>query len=247
MQTDYKKMNLKGINFFILWALTLFFGLIIFQFLHECGHGFGSQLDGVHVSTGFSRVGDAGKRPSDPDFRSDEIEKGIISSGGLLGPFINWMLAIFFTAWLLHRKRANLITLLIGVGAVANALMRLLAMLLFIVGAFLGRVHLEDEVCWGIQGVHGIKMPMAFSEFRMLVKTQPGLFLSEPRFYFWPLLSFSIVVFCFIIAYRRLYTIFDIQLSTKLNRWVFGLMPIVVIPPMFLLCSWLDNLLRINW
>ena len=133
-------------KFLIVWALALFLGLMVFQFLHECGHGFGSQLDGVHVSTGFNRVGDPGKRPSDPDFRSEKMVTGILGSGGLLGPFTNWMFAIFFTAWLLHRTTADRTTFLIGVGAVANALMRLLAMSLFILGALVGRVHLEDEV-----------------------------------------------------------------------------------------------------
>ena len=88
---------------------------------------------------------------------------------------------------------------------------------------------------------------MSFADFRLLVRTQPALFLSEPRFYFWPLLSFGIVLLCFVLAYRRLYTLFDAQLSGRLARWVFGLMPIAVIPPMFLLCSWLDDLIRINW
>jgi hypothetical protein len=126
-------------------------------------------------------------------------------------------------------------------------LMRLLAVSLFIIGALLGRVHLEDEVGWGLRAIKGLNLPMPFADFRMLVKTQPALFLSEPRFFFWPLLSFSIVFFCFILAYRRLYALFAAQLSNKITRWIFGLMPVAVIPLMFFLCSWLDNLVRINW
>ena len=240
-------MNIGTTKFLMTWALALFLGMIVFQFIHECGHGFGSQLDGVHISTGFSRVGDPYKRPSDPDFRSEKMVTGILGSGGLLGPFTNWMFSIFFTAWLLYRKTADGTTLLIGVGGVANALMRLIAMSLFVIGALLGRVHLEDEVIWGVRAVQGLDLPIPFTDFKTLIKMLPELFLSEPRFYFWPLLSFGIVLLCFIIAYRRLYAIFEEQLSGKLVRWVFGLMPIVVIPLMFLLCSWLDNLVRINW
>jgi len=225
-------MRLATTKFLIVWALYLFLGMMVFQFLHECGHGFGSQLDGEHVSTGFSRVGDPGKRPVDLDFRSEKKVTGILSSAGLLGPFTNWILAIFFTAWLLHRT---------------NALMRLLAMLLFIIGTLVGRVHLEDEVGWGLRAVQGLNLPMPFTDFKMLVKTQPELFLSEPRFYFWPLLSFGIVLLCFVLSYRRLYTVFGKRLPSRFVRWVFGLMPIMIIPPMFLLCSWLDNLVRINW
>ncbi len=240
-------MRHATIKLLVVWTLALFLGLMAFQFLHEVGHGFGSQLDGVHVSTGFNRVGDPGKRPSDPDFRSERMVTGNFGSGGLLGPFTNWMLAIFFTAWLLHRTTADGTTLLIGVGAVANALMRLLAMSLFILGAFMGRVHLEDEVLWGIRAVHGLDLPMPYADFRLLVNTQPALFLSEPRFYFWPLLSLGIVLFCFVLAYRRLYALFNVQLSGRLAHRIFGLISIAVIPPMFLLSSWLDNLIRINW
>jgi len=240
-------MNHATIKLLVIWTLALFLGLMVFQFLHEVGHGFGSQLDGVHVSTGFNRVGDPGKRPSDPDFRSEKTVTGNFDSGGLLGPFTNWMLAIFFTAWLLHRVSSDWTTLLIGVGVIANALMRLLAMLLFILGALMGRVHLEDEVSWGIRAIHGLNLPMPYANFRLLIKMQPGLFLSEPRFYFWPLLSFVIVLVCFVLAYRRLYALFSAQLSVKYAGLIFGLIPILVIPPMFLLSSWLDNLIRINW
>jgi hypothetical protein len=233
-------------RFLVAWGAGLFLALIVFQFLHECGHGFGSQLDGVHVSTGFSRVGDPGKRPSDPDFRSRAVT-GNLGSGNLLGPFPNWMLAIFFTAWLLHRTTADRTTFLIGVGAVANALMRLLAMSMFLLGALMGRVHMEDEVYWGLRAVQGLNLPMPRTDFYLMLKTEPALFLSEPRFYFWPLLSLGIVLLCFVLSYRRLYVLFANQLSSRTARWAFGLMPIIAIPPMFLLCSWLDNIVRINW
>jgi len=152
-----------------------------------------------------------------------------------------------FTGWLLNRKTTDNTTLFIGVAAVANALMRLPAMLLFIIGALLGRVHLEDEVLWGVRAVQGLDLPMPFADFKTLIKMQPEFFLSEPRFYFWPLLSIGIVLLCFTLAYRRLFTIFKGHLSGKVDRWIFGLMPIAVIPPMFLLCSFLDNHVRINW
>jgi len=234
-------------RFLLTWALVLFLGMVLFQFLHECGHGFGSQLDGLHVSTGFNRVGDAGKFPKDADFRSEQIETGFLGSGGLLGPFVNWMLAIFFTAWLLQRTRPGRATLFFGVGAVANALMRLPAMSLFFLGALLGRVHFEDEVDWGLGAVRGLHLPMPFADVRALAKARPGLFLAEPRLYFWPLLSFGISVLCFVLAQRRLRRIFAAECPSKLSRWAFWLMPVAVIPPMFLLCSWLDNVIRINW
>jgi len=57
----------------VTWAVFLFLSVLIFEFIHECGHGVGSRLEGYHVSTGFNRVGDVSKRPSDPDFRLNKM------------------------------------------------------------------------------------------------------------------------------------------------------------------------------
>ncbi len=100
-------------------------------------------------------------------------------------------------------------------------------------------------IAWGLRAVQGLNLPMPFTDFKIFAKIHPALFLSEPRFYFWPLLSFSIVLLCFVLAYRQLYTVFYMQLSSRFVRLVFGL--ITIIPPMFLVCSWLDNLVRIKW
>jgi hypothetical protein len=102
------------------WAIFLFSGILLFQFLHECGHGCGSKLEGYHVSTGFNRVGDIGKRPSDPEFRSNTIIQGRWNTADFLGPLINWIFAIIFTIIFLQQKNAGGIVLLIGSGAVVN-------------------------------------------------------------------------------------------------------------------------------
>jgi len=83
------KMNVAGKKFLMKWAFAQFLGMMVFQFIHECGHGFGSQLDGLHVSTGFSRVGDLNKYPGDSDFRSEKMVTGTPGSGGFLGPLTN--------------------------------------------------------------------------------------------------------------------------------------------------------------
>jgi hypothetical protein len=53
--------------------------MVLFQFLHECGHGFGSQLNKSPVSTWFNRVGDSGKLPKDLDVQSEKIVRGTLS------------------------------------------------------------------------------------------------------------------------------------------------------------------------
>jgi hypothetical protein len=82
----------------------------------------------------------------------------------------------------LNRKTADNTTSFIGVAAVANALMRLPAMILFIIGALLGRIHLEDEVLWGIRAVQGLVLPMPFADFKTLIKMQPEFFCLNHAF-----------------------------------------------------------------
>jgi len=53
-------------RFLLFWAMLLSLSFLLFIFLHECAHGLGSKLEGISVSTGFNRVGDVGKRASDP-------------------------------------------------------------------------------------------------------------------------------------------------------------------------------------
>jgi hypothetical protein len=235
------------IGFLTLWLLALVLGMVFFTFMHECGHGFGAQLDGTHISTGFNRVGDFGKSPSDHGFNSNEVVTGELSSSGLLGPFTNWLFAILFTALLLRRSNAGRKEFFLGAGAVVNAWIRLWQMVLFFIAALLGRVHLEDEVEWGLRAIAVLQFPIKFNDFIQLTHTQPKLFLSEPRVYFWPLVSISIVLTCFFFAYHHLYKLFSVYMPRKVAQWLFGLMPLIVTPPVFLLLAWLDNLIRINW
>ena len=98
-------MNRKNIGFLIIWLIALTLGMVLFTFLHECGHGFGAQLDGLHLSTGFNEVGDYGKTSDDPNSRSGNAWKAVWS--GLLGPITTWLLAITFTVWLFRFKEPS--------------------------------------------------------------------------------------------------------------------------------------------
>jgi len=97
----------KNPRLLIAWAVILFLATLIFQFLHECGHGFASSLEGYHVSTGFDKVGDVGKRPSDHDFRLNKTIQGGWNLSDFLGPMINWIFAIFFTAIFLRQRTVS--------------------------------------------------------------------------------------------------------------------------------------------
>jgi hypothetical protein len=147
----------------------------------------------------------------------------------------------------LQHSNADPRAFFLGAGAVVNAWARLWQMALFFIAALLGRVHLEDEVMWGVRAVADLHFPIKFNDFIQLTRTQPMLFLSEPRVYFWTLVSLSIVLTCFFFAYHHLYKLFSVYMPRNVARCLFGLMPLIVTPPVFLLLAWLDNLIRINW
>lgn len=241
-------MAKKTWKFILIWVLILFSVLILFTFLHECGHGFGSQLDGTHVSTGFNRVGDFGKKPSDPDFHLNQYTLGTIDASGLLGPFTNWIFAIIFTVLLATAKEpGSKNSFLFGACAIANALNRLLPMMWFFISALFHHVHLEDEVEWGARSISSLHFPMPNETFTALANAQPMLFLSDPLFYFWPLVSITISVVCFIVAYRQMFRQFGAYLPSKPTKVFWGISPVLAIPFWFILINLLDNLIRISW
>lgn len=240
-------MTSESLKILFTWALLMTIGILIFVFVHECGHGFGFTIDGIKVSTGFNRVGDPGKKPQDPDFRSSTMVKGGLSSGSLLGPFLNWVLAIVFTAALLLQKEAGKRALVLASAAVSNAVLRFFPMLGFFIAAATGRFILEDEVGWGLRSIQGLEFPMSHEIFRKLSLRQPGLFLSEPRIYFWPAVSLLISVACLILAYRHLISLYKREISSRLVRWSFVFMPLAVWPFILIAMNFLDRHFRINW
>jgi hypothetical protein len=219
-------------------------GFVVFAFLHECAHGFGASLDGLHVSTGCNRIGDAGKKPNDPDFRSQRNHQSAVDTGSFLGPALNWIASISFVVWLSKRRVGNVATLLIGSAAVTNAWARLLPMLVFFLSAFSGHVVLEDEVTWGLWGM---KPAMQLDAFRRAAKWDPVMFLSNLEFLVWPLVSLAISLTCLILGYQCLFQLFKGQLRTRMAKGAFMGMPLIVGAPMIVVLNLLDNLVRIDW
>lgn len=245
MMKHNKNGSLKLLS---LWALVFFCAYIAVWFLHEVAHGFGNRLEGTRVSTGFNLVGASGKKPVDPDFKVDLPSEGL-TTGVLLGPFTNWVLAGLFTGILLHRSLANRTTLVIGGFAVANAFMRLLPLTIFFIAAILGNSNgvWQDEQEMSLGAVDGISLPISDDELRELKRSEPSIFMQDAGFYFWPVVSISISLVCYLLAYRHLFRVFAPQLHSKAARLIFGFMPVILFIPVFGVVNLLDNIIRINW
>ncbi len=239
----------QTLNLLLRWSAAIVLILIAFWFLHEVAHGFGFRLDGIHVSTGFNIVGESGKKPGDVDFKT-ELPFAGISTGLLLGPFTTWILAISFTAILLHQSLPNATTLAIGAAAVTNALMRLIPMLIFIVAVLAGNFSgvLQDEHEMSLGAIESITLPISNAELSQLLETQPETFLGDPGFHFWPAVSLSISLVCIALAYRHLFRLFGARLPSRVSKFVFGLAPFFLFfIPVFGVVTLLDNIIRINW
>lgn len=239
--------NLKFTRYILVWFSLLSLSFFVSTFFHECGHGFGSLIDGVRVSTGFNRVGDFGKFPSQPDFRSNHVITGKLDSGGLLGPFVTWTLAIIFTAFLSRRTKPDFLAVVFGSMSVANSFLRIVPIFFFLTSAISGYFTLEDEVAWGLSRTEGVSFPMSFGEFRNIALSTPRKFISNPYVYFWPMVSLLICTVCLIISYKKLASLFKDFLSHPLYRLVFALLPLASFPFTFAILNWLDDLIRINW
>jgi len=235
-----------------IWAIMLFASFIFSVFLHEDGHGIGAKIDGVHVSTGFNKVGDYGKSPDDSDFRSDfrSVENAGASWAGVLGPVTTWALAIIFTIWLYRFKEQSWSALSIGALAVANGLIRALPMLFFLLGALQGKPHMEDEVGWSVWYILKFCRPDLASstlDYHALLKAYPTAFLADFSFWIPPLLSLAISLACLIPAYRRIYKLWGGRFTHWANRLLFGFLPIATYFLAVPVLNWLDRLIRINW
>lgn len=228
--------------FLPLWVVTLLVAVLLSVFLHEVGHGMGAKLDGIHVSTGFNKVGNPGRMPDDPDFRIGMAE-GFWAD--LLGPIATWVLAIAFTVWLYRFKKPDWVSLTIGALAVVNGLVRAIPMLIFLIPALGGQLHVEDEVHWGIWRVTHIFRPDLAP--LSLAEIQPGLLLSYPAVWISPLVSLAISLACLIPAYWRIFKLWSGELGHWAFRILFGLLPLAAWFASVPVLNALDRVIRINW
>ncbi len=242
LQPDLSRVNEPphpALRLVVWWTLFLLLSLFLFIFLHEVGHGLGAKIDGIHISTGFNRVGMPGRAPGDADFRTG-MPEGVWS--GLLGPISTWVYAIVFTSWLYFFKRPRRAALLIGSFAVTNGFLRALPLSMFYAAAATGQLHMEDEVSWGIwQVTHLFRPELAQVNFQ----TVP--WLSFPAVWLTPLVSLLICLACLFFAYRKVFRLWHSVLITRLQQTLFVLLPIVVSVVAMPIVNWLDHIIRINW
>lgn len=232
--------GLLAIWFVMLWAS--FFGSI---FLHECGHGFGARLEGVHVSTGFNQVGNAQRVPGDPDFR---ITKPGGPWTGLMGPVVSWVLAIAFTVWLLRMRQASSGALMLSALAIVGGLVRGLPMAQFLIPGWFGSLHMEDEVGTGIWCVTRYLHPeLAGESMRTVLQAHAASLRGSAAFWLPALFSLGLSLGCLIVAYRKANELFGPRLPGAVARWAFLLMPIEAYATARPLLNALDRMIRINW
>jgi len=71
---------------------------------------------------------------------------------------------------------------------------------------------------------------MPLLDFKILSKSQSALFLSEPKLYFWPILSFIISLVCLVSTYWKLNKLFNEIICSRLYRWFFWFLPFILWP-----------------
>ena len=227
------------------WALIVFLALVLAIFLHEDGHGIGAKLDGISISTGFNRIGNPGRAPGDPDFRTG-LTGGVWS--GLLGPGTSWALAIIFTVWLCRQTKLDRRTWVIAAFAIANGLARAVPNAIVLFWALRGYIVTEDEVRWGLWYIGKIARPdLGLQGALALVPTQPDLLLSYPAIWIAILISLGISIVCLFFAYRHLLMLWHHLIDYQVIRGALALIPFGVWFAIWTPLNFLDQIIRINW
>ena len=201
----------------IVWLALCNAAIIVSVFVHEVIHGFTAKLDGVPVSTGFNRVGNAYKFPSDADFRTD-----FYSGGGKgvpdFAPQFNLTLAIIFTIlFSLMPYSGSVLNHIILAFALGNSVIRLIPSAL----ALITRRN-EDETGQG----------------ECLVEKYNRRFLKYLPLFF----SIVVSILCLYFIHMR---IESLRLQGEVIpgiRWIW-----LTFVSSFVICNILDKFLRINW
>ena len=206
---------------FWLWFLLCLLVFVISTFLHECGHGFASKLNGVSVSTGFNRVGNAYKYPSDDDFRAgyDSTQSSLLD----FGVPITLMLAICFTLlFYLKEFKNEYVTEIVLSVALCNSMIRLIpSTLCGIIPIFTGNLHIEDEIDTG---------KVLVEQFGI------GWLIAVPA-----IISFLISIVCYLACMKRSKRIqFIMNKQMIAGLWIAYAFS-------FIIENYLDNIFRINW
>lgn len=206
---------------FIFWFVMLIIAGIISVFIHEVGHGISAYLKGHPVSTGFNKVGDYNKKPSDENFR-EEHQK--YKNPWDIGPLLTLLLAVLFT-YMLTQVENKFLLYLAGSFAFINAFLRLIP----VTRAYLsllttGNLAVEDEISMGI----------LWSQMSgcLLLKFIPSI----------------ISIFVSVICLRYIFKSLNAKLPEIFRfRWSFLIISIIAFIVLMKIIQFLDEHVRINW
>lgn len=202
------------------WFLECIVILLISIFLHECGHGLANAILGIDCSTGFNRVGDIYKYPSDPLFREEYSEAGDYLLD--FGVPMTLILAVSGTAVFCKSKNEK-VRNIAGVTGAVNSILRLVpAGMVVLIPLFTGNAHAEDELDTG----------------RALVNLSgSSLWLYIPA-----LISVAISIVCIALLIKKA------GQKSKTGRIIgFGILTYVAFDTSIIIANILDNIIRINW
>ena len=208
---------------FLKWFIILLFCFVISTFIHEMGHGISDYAVGIHDSTGFNKIGQPYKKPSDPDFRKGREN---LQNPWDMGPNVTLILTVGFTLILIRSKIKNKMTnLVIGAFAFCNSLIRLIPMFHSYLGLFTrGSFYDEDEIGTGLSwyNFHHLE----------IMKYVPSLIS----------IIVSLICLYFVVnaLKRKLPSLFS-------KGSVFVIICVVAYISSFAIETGLDNVIRINW
>ena len=128
---------------YLKWLTICILIFCISVFLHECGHGIANALARIPCSTGFNRVGDIYKYPTDNDFRSFySTTNPVLLDFGVPCTII---LGIIGTIIFIKAKKDK-IKLFAAALAIDNCLLRFIpCSLVLFTPLITGKIHVEDE------------------------------------------------------------------------------------------------------
>lgn len=217
MNKTENQFSLKeALKYFILFTIIFLCSI----FIHEVGHGFANSLRGVECSTGFNRVGDIYRVPTDVNFR----EKYSLVTDSLFdfGVPSTWLLAIIGT--IIYRRTKNYKVQQIALGfACTNSVMRFIPCLFVIMTPLLtGKIHIEDEY-----------------EFGTVLVNDTG----STWFQYVPAcISIVLSVVCMIFVFTKA------KKYLKIKQMItYSLCLLFAFDLSMVICNYLDNICRINW
>jgi hypothetical protein len=210
----------------LIWFVVLLCCFVVSTFAHEMAHGISSEAFGIHVSTGFNKIGMPYKSPSNPDFRTGFSDQ---NNPWDMGPTLTLVLAVVFTAVLVNTKSRNqkLLTV-IGAFALCNSLIRLIPMAHSYIGYITqGGPYNEDEIGNGLAWY--------------------ALCPAEIMKYLPSIISIGVSLVCLYFVIKAFGNKFEDVFSSRRSTGRFVLIVALAFIASFAIEFVLDNAVRINW